>query len=87
MPSSNAGTEFSSQPHPHITTFQLVYILRGCIEFEYEGHGAEFLAADSSVHQPTEIRRRELGHSHDSEMLEVVLPADFVTDEVALVNG
>ena len=34
-----SGTDFSSQPHLHSTTFQLVYILKGWIEFEYEGQG------------------------------------------------
>ena len=34
-----AGKEFSSQPHVHKTAFQLVYILKGWIEFEYEGQG------------------------------------------------
>ena len=82
-----AGTEFSSQPHFHKTTFQLVYILRGWIEFEYEGQGVVRLEAGSCVHQPPEIRHRELGHSHDIEMLEVVLPAGFATIEVASVNG
>ena len=32
-----SGKEFSSQPHLHKTTFQLVYVLKGWIEFEYEG--------------------------------------------------
>ena len=41
----------------------------------------------SCVHQPPEIRHRELGHSDDIEMLEVVLPAGFATEEVASVNG
>jgi hypothetical protein len=39
------------------------------------------------VHQPPEIRHRELGHSEDIEMLEIVLPADFATEEVASVNA
>ena len=30
---------------------------------------------------------RELGHSDDVEMLEVVLPAGFTTEEVPSVNG
>ena len=34
-----AGREFSSQPHLHRTQFQMVYVLRGWIEFEYEGQG------------------------------------------------
>ena len=82
-----AGTAFSSQPHRHLTEFQLVYILKGWIEFEYEGQGVVRLEAGSCVHQPPGIRHRELGHSDDIEMLEVVLPAGFVTEEVAAVNG
>ena len=82
-----AGTEFSSQPHAHKTEFQLVYILKGWIEFEYEGQGVVRLEAGSCVHQPPNIRHRELGHSEDIEMLEIVLPAGFATEEVPSVNG
>ena len=81
-----AGTEFSSQPHVHKTTFQLVYILNGWIEFEYEGQGVVRLEAGSCVHQPPEIRHRELGHSEDIEMLEIVLPGNFATEEVDRVQ-
>jgi quercetin dioxygenase-like cupin family protein len=82
-----AGTEFSSQPHIHKTSFQLVYVLKGWIEFEYEGQGRVRLEAGSCVHQPPEIRHREVGHSEDIEMLEVVLPAGFQTEDVASVDG
>lgn len=82
-----AGTEFSSQPHLHKTTFQLVYVLKGWIEFEYEGQGIVRLEAGSCVHQPPEIRHREVGHSADVEMLEIVLPGAFETVEVAAVDG
>ncbi|HEX6136351.1 MAG TPA: cupin domain-containing protein [Casimicrobiaceae bacterium] len=82
-----AGREFSSQPHIHRTAFQLVYVLKGWIAFEYEGQGRVRLEAGSCVHQPPAIRHRELGHSEDIEMLEVVLPGDFVTEEVASVDG
>ena len=80
------GHEFSSQPHMHHTEFQLVYVLKGWIEFEYEGQGAVRLEAGSCVHQPPGIRHRELGHSEDLELLEVVLPADFKTETVDSVN-
>ena len=83
---SAGGSEFSSQPHLHRTDFQLVYILKGWIEFEYEGHGVVRLEAGSCVHQPPGIRHRELGHSDDIEMLEVVLPGAFTTEEVAAVQ-
>jgi quercetin dioxygenase-like cupin family protein len=81
-----AGKAFSSQPHLHKTSFQLVYVLKGWIEFEYEGQGVVRLEAGSSVYQPPEIRHRELGHSDDIEMLEVVLPGDFATEEVDSVT-
>ncbi|CAN5473524.1 hypothetical protein BH11PSE9_BH11PSE9_13970 [soil metagenome] len=82
-----AGKEFSSQPHRHQTAFQLVYILKGWIEFEYEGQGVVRLEAGSCVHQPPGIRHRELGHSDDIEMLEIVLPAGFTTEEVDSVEA
>jgi hypothetical protein len=31
------------------------------------------------VHQPPGIRHREIGHSPDVELLEVVMPGDFKT--------
>lgn len=50
-------------------------------------HGRVRLGAGSCVHQPPGIRHRELGHSDDVEMLEIVLPADFATEEVPSVGG
>ena len=79
------GTEFSSEPHQHHTTFQFVYILKGWVEFEYEGHGRVRLEAGSSVHQPPDIRHREIGHSADLELLEIVMPGDFETATVERV--
>ncbi len=72
--------------HRHETRFQLVYVLKGWIEFDYEGQGVVRLEAGSCVYQPPGIRHRELGHSPDVEMLEVVMPGDFSTDEVAEVE-
>ena len=45
------------------------------------------LEAGSCVHQPPHIRHRELGHSEDIEMLEVVLPAGFETEQVESVES
>jgi quercetin dioxygenase-like cupin family protein len=82
-----AGTEFASQPHLHRAQFQLVYVLKGWVEFEYEGHGRVRLEPGSCVHQPPEIRHREIGHSADLELLEIVMPADFQTVEVDAVEA
>ena len=82
-----AGTDFSGQPHQHGTTFQLVYILKGWIEFEYEGQGRVRLEAGSCVYQPPGIRHREIEHSEDVEMLEIVMPGNFSTEEVASVEA
>ena len=80
------GADFSGKPHLHETTFQMVYVLKGWIEFDYEGQGKVRLEAGSCAYQPPGLRHQELGHSADLEMLEVVLPADFPTKEVETVN-
>jgi len=79
------GAAFSGQPHRHHTTFQLVYVLKGWIEFEYEGQGIVRLEAGSCVHQPPLIRHRETGHSEDVELLEFFLQSGFATGEVPAV--
>ena len=81
-----AGQAFAGQPQLHRTSFQLVYVLKGWIEFGYEGQGVARLEAGSCEHQPPGIRHRETGHSDDIELLEIVLPADFATEEVPSVN-
>jgi quercetin dioxygenase-like cupin family protein len=81
------GSEFASQPHLHQTKFQLVYVLKGWVEFEYEGQGRVRLEAGSCVHQPPEIRHREIAHSADLELLEIVMPADFKTVEVDTLHA
>ena len=68
--------------HVHDLDFQMVYVLKGWVTFEYEGEGPVTLEAGDCVHQPPGIRHRELAHSDDLEMLEIVTPANFGTREV-----
>jgi quercetin dioxygenase-like cupin family protein len=82
---SKPGAPFSGAPHRHGVTFQLVYVLKGWVEFEYEGQGTVRLEPGSCVHQPPGIRHREVGHSEDLELLEIVMPADFETEELQSV--
>ncbi|HEV2676094.1 MAG TPA: cupin domain-containing protein [Aliidongia sp.] len=69
--------------HFHDLEFQMVYVLKGWVRFEYEGTGEVLLEAGSCVHQPPRVRHRELGHSDDLEMLEITSPAEFATTLVA----
>ena len=81
------GASPAGQPHVHHTTFQFVYVLKGWIEFEYEGYGVVRLEPGSSVHQPPSIRHREIAHSDDLEMLEIVMPGNFETEDVPSVRA
>jgi len=65
--------------HTHDVSFQMVYVLRGWVEFEYEDIGVARLEAGTSVYQPPMIRHREIRHSDDLELLEITAPAEFVT--------
>lgn len=74
-----ASTEPGAK-HGHRLEFQLVYVLRGWVEFDYDGVGRVRLEAGSCVVQPPGIRHAELAHSEDLEMLEITLPARFETE-------
>ena len=65
--------------HLHDCDFQLVMVLAGWAEFEYEGQGVRRLEQGDCVLQPPGIRHREIAHSDDLELLEVVSPASFGT--------
>lgn len=76
------GTHAQPNWHTHTLGFQLVYVLKGWVEFEYEDIGKVRLAAGSSVYQPPGVRHREVAHSEDIEMLEITAPAQFATQMV-----
>ena len=67
------------QWHAHDCKVQFVYVLKGWVLFEYEGVGRVMMKAGSCFYQPPNIRHRELRHSKDVQMLEIVGPADFKT--------
>ena len=77
------GMESPGTWHSHDLDFQMVYVTRGWVVFEYEGQGEHMLRAGSCVLQPPGIRHRECRHSDDLELLEIVSPADFATAEEA----
>ena len=68
--------------HVHETELQLIYVLKGWIKNEFEGHGVQMMSAGSCWLQPPGIKHTVLDYSADCEMLEIIVPADFKTDEV-----
>jgi quercetin dioxygenase-like cupin family protein len=73
------GTHATGEWHLHKLTLQIVYVLKGWAIFEYEGQGQHKLEAGTCVHQPPGIRHREIAHSEDLELIEIVLPGHFET--------
>jgi quercetin dioxygenase-like cupin family protein len=67
------------QWHRHDCKVQFVYVLKGSAVFEYEGVGKVTMKAGSCFYQPPGIRHREISHSKDLELLEIVAPATFRT--------
>ncbi|HZO04538.1 MAG TPA: cupin domain-containing protein [Burkholderiales bacterium] len=65
--------------HAHDCRVQFVYVLKGWVLFEYEGVGRVMMKAGSCFYQPPNIRHREIRHSKNLEMIEVVSPAVFKT--------
>ena len=76
---ARGASEIAGDRHRHALDFQFVYVVRGWIEFEYDGVGCVRLEPGSSVVQPPGIGHVELAHSDDLEMLELTLPASFAT--------
>ncbi|UEM23117.1 cupin domain-containing protein [Skermanella mucosa] len=81
------GERSPGEWHRHDLDFQMVYVLRGWVRFEYEGVGEVLLRRGSCVHQPAGIRHREVEHSDDLEMLEITSPAEFGTEVVEALTS
>jgi Cupin domain len=71
-----------SKLHRHAADFQLIYVLRGSITSQFEGHGVHTMTAGDTWLQPKNIKHKVLHYSHDCEVLEIVLPANFKTVEL-----
>ena len=65
--------------HRHDCKVQFVYVLKGTAVFEYEGVGRVKMRAGSCFYQPPNIRHREIRHSQNLEMIEIIAPAKFRT--------
>jgi len=65
--------------HRHDCKVQFVYVLKGWMLLEYAGVGKVMMKAGTCFYQPPNIRHREIAHSRNVEVLEIVAPANFKT--------
>ena len=72
-----------SKLHFHDVDFQMVYVLKGWVKTYMDGVGETTFQIGSAWTQPPKIRHLIMDYSDDVELLEVILPADFETKELA----
>jgi quercetin dioxygenase-like cupin family protein len=76
------GEHATGQWHTHDLPFQMFYVLKGWVKFEYEDIGEKTFHAGDSCYQPRLVKHREIAHSDDVEILEITGPAEFETKNV-----
>jgi hypothetical protein len=72
-----------SKLHFHDVDFQMVYVLKGWVKTYLEGQGETLMKQGSAWTQPPKIKHLIMDYSDDVELLEVILPAEFKTVELA----
>jgi mannose-6-phosphate isomerase-like protein (cupin superfamily) len=72
-----------SKLHFHDVNFQMVYVLKGWVKTYMEGQGETMMQQGSAWTQPPRIKHLIMDYSDDVELLEVILPAEFKTVELA----
>src|SRR4030081_3185130 len=72
-----------SKLHFHDVEFQMVYVLKGWVKTYMEGQGETLMQQGSCWTQPPRIKHLILDYSDNCELLEVILPAEFRTVELA----
>ena len=72
-----------SKLHFHDIEFQMVYVLKGWVKTYLEGQGETLMKEGSCWTQPPRIKHLILDYSDSCELLEVILPAEFKTVELA----
>jgi mannose-6-phosphate isomerase-like protein (cupin superfamily) len=72
-----------SKLHFHDVDFQMVYVLKGWVKTYMEGQGETLMKEGSCWTQPPRIKHLIMDYSDDVELLEVILPAEFKTVELA----
>ena len=68
--------------HQHDTELRLIYVLQGWVKNEFAGVGEQMMSTGTCWLQPSGIEHTVLDYSADCEVLEIVVPADFRTEEI-----
>jgi quercetin dioxygenase-like cupin family protein len=76
------GEHATGQWHTHDLPFQMFFVLKGWVRFEYEDIGEKTFKAGDCCYQPRLVKHREIEHSDDVEILEITGPAEFETKVV-----
>jgi mannose-6-phosphate isomerase-like protein (cupin superfamily) len=71
-----------SKNHLHEADFQMIYVLKGTITTEIEGHGVHKMHPGDCWLQPHSAVHKVLDYSEGCEVLEIVMPAKFRTVEL-----
>ena len=68
--------------HWHDMTAHFVYVLKGWIEFRFDGIAESVtVVAGSCLSQPAGVAHNVIGQSDDLELIEINMPADYSTAE------
>jgi hypothetical protein len=72
----------SGKRHVHDVDFQMVYLFKGWISYEFEGVGPIAMQPGNAWTQPPGIRHTVTGYSDDCELMELVMPVEYATIDV-----
>jgi hypothetical protein len=80
VPGYNAA--IAGTRHIHDVDFQMVYLFKGWISYEFEGVGPITMHPGDAWTQPPGIRHTVTGYSDDCELMELVMPVEYATIDV-----
>ena len=75
-------TDEVRQRHYHDVDLQMVFVLKGMMKIEIEGHGEVTMRAGSAFIVPAKARHTVLDYGGDCEVLEINMPSNFATVKV-----
>lgn len=79
-----AGKPGSGAPrHYHTMGFHFIYVLKGWLRTEFEGLGEVVMREGDSLAYEGQVPQEHIEYSEDFEVLQITMPAEFETVELA----